>query len=109
MVSHSFIHCVVKIIMFIINIIIYYFALDKNVYRYNVWAMFVSCVVSIVYAEYYGNFGLKMFNFISLIIFIALFMLGYYQKLEKKLKELLTTRNFNIIIAGINNICSLFV
>ena len=106
---HSTIHAILKIIIFIVNIIICLFSVNEKVFNYNVWAMFFSCVVSIVYAEYYGNFVLKIFNFIILFVFIVLFILGYYQKLEKKIKELFSERNFNTISSAIINLVSIFV
>ena len=107
--NHSTIHSIVKIIIFLINIIICLFSLNEHVFNYNVWALFFSCVVSIVYAEYYGNFVLKIFNFIILGVFLPLFILGYYKKLENEIKELLSERNFNIMGAAIINLVSIIV
>lgn len=78
LVIHSILHSIIKIIIFIANILMKMYKLDKNIPYYNLLMIIISSGISILYAHYYDKYYLKIFYMFFLSIGLTIYFLEAY-------------------------------
>ena len=99
MLTHYLVYVLLKLTLFITNIFLNIYEINDKVFHYDVWYIFLSCAISIMYGEYINDFTLKSINFAVLGLLLTAYFSGYYGKFM----ALLTTENLYYILNRIKN------
>jgi len=103
MITHYIIYIILKLTLFLTNILLNLLKINEKVPHYDVWYIFTTCIVSVIYGEYTDDIVLKLINFAILGLFLTIYFLGYYTEYKNKLMALLTKENIESILNEIIN------
>ena len=96
MLRHYLIYLAIKITLFLANIFMSVSKYSEFVPGYDLWYIFTTCVISIIYGEYIDDIALKMMNFGVLGFLITMYILGYYQIVMKYIMDFLSVDTLNM-------------